>query len=130
MGCVKAMMLLILIQAISEKSNAQLNPFGAAYFQNQYLFNPAMAGTEQKLKLNVAYRKEWNDISNGPVNQYLSGDFGLSDKVGVGLKVINDKAGVLSTTGAMATYSYHIGISDKQKLHFGDFSLQYTIHLP
>jgi len=115
----KTILLILLLNVLAGKLHAQLNPYGAGYFQNQYLFNPAMAGYQQKLNVNLAYRKEWVDIPDGPVNQYLTGDYGLSDRVGARLKITNDKAGVLSTTEAMATYSYHIAVSDNQNLHFG-----------
>ena len=105
--------------AVAGKSTAQLNPMGAAYFQNQYLFNPAMSGLEKELTLNLGYRREWNSVPDGPVNQYFTGDYGFSNKTGLGLLVYNDKAGVLSATRAMATYSYHVPLANDQKLHFG-----------
>jgi type IX secretion system PorP/SprF family membrane protein len=104
---------------LDQTSSAQLNPFGASYFQNQYLFNPAMAAHQQNLLLNGGYRREWNSVPDGPVGQYLSGEYGFSDKVGVGLIINNEEAGLLQTTSARGTYSYHISLNDSRKLHFG-----------
>lgn len=40
-----ALMGLICTPGIQQEAKAQLNPMGALYFQNQYLSNPAMAGS-------------------------------------------------------------------------------------
>lgn len=98
----------------------QLNPFGASFFQNQYLLNPAMSGLADELKLNAGYRHEWSSISNAPNNQYLTGDYKFRDKVGLGLKITNDNAGALRTTTAMAAFSYHVPVMGEHKsMHFG-----------
>ncbi len=112
---------LIFSVLLNKQTNAQhLNPFGASFFQNQYLLNPAMSGLEDELKINAGYRKEWSSISNAPNNQYLTGDYKFRDKVGLGLKIINDNAGALRTTSAMATFSYHVPImNEKSNMHFG-----------
>lgn len=95
-----------------------LNPFGASYFQNQYLANPALAGSQAGFLGNVGYRKESSDIPNSPNNEYLTAEYGF-DKVGVGLNVFNDKAGVLRSTRVVGTYAYHIELTPKQHLSIG-----------
>jgi type IX secretion system PorP/SprF family membrane protein len=91
-----------------------LNPFGTGYFQDQYLSNPAMAGVSfQTLDLNAGYRKEGTSVPGAPGNQYLTGTYGITDKVGVGLNVYHDQAGLLNTTRAMATYAYHVSLNKK-----------------
>jgi type IX secretion system PorP/SprF family membrane protein len=113
------LVMLIGMSAITEQLTAQLDPFGAAYFQDQYLLNPAMSGLEKKLNVNLGYRKQWNSIPGGPVNQYVTADYGFNNKVGAGLNLYNDKAGVLFTTRAMGTYSYHVTINENRKVHLG-----------
>lgn len=117
---IKAALLLCISLACLQQGFTQLNPFGAGYYQNQYLLNPAMAGLKQELKLNGGYRRESASISDAISSQYLTGEYGLNSKMGVGLNLYNDLAGLLRTTRAMATYSYHIALNEKGRaLHLG-----------
>lgn len=113
-------LLLIILVSNTQQSKAQLDPMSSIYFQNQYLVNPAMAGQDQILKLNLGFRKLAGSTPGTPVSQSFTGDYGLSDKVGLGVKIYNDKAGLLQRTSAMGTYAYHIPLgADNQKLSFG-----------
>lgn len=104
----------------SRVSYAQLNPLGAVYYQNQYLANPAMAGMEAGLNAGLSYRMQWSGIQGAPVNQSFSSDWGLGNRVGLGLLVYGDNAGLLQRTRTMATYAYHLPLGlESQKLHFG-----------
>lgn len=98
---------------------AQLNPLGAQYYSNPYLINPAYAGYEQGLKLNAAYRKLWSGIPGAPLTQNITADYGFK-RVGLGLNVNNESAGLLRQTRVAASYAYHLPIdSGKTGLHFG-----------
>jgi type IX secretion system PorP/SprF family membrane protein len=98
---------------------AQINPIGAQYFQNRYLANPAMAGYQSGLSINLAYRKQWNNIPGAPQNVSVTGDYG-TEKVGVGFNFYKDEAGLLSRSRVQASYAYHLPLSDDgKKLHFG-----------
>jgi len=101
---------------VIQQGNAQiLNPYGTSYFEDQYLSNPAMAGVpDQTLHLDAGYRKELLSVPGGPVNQYLSGTYGITDKVGLGLMIYNDKAGLLGSTQVMGTYAYHFALNSKK----------------
>lgn len=114
--------LLLLCVAWARQGTAQLlYPFGASYFQNRYLSNPAMAGlSPQVLDLNAGYRRESSAFAGSPSNQFLTGDYGLGDRVGLGLNLYNDQAGLIRTTRVMGTYAYHVPLgSDPERLSFG-----------
>lgn len=109
----------ILFTTISQYAVAQLNPLGAQYYNNQYLANPAFAGTSEGLKLNGAYRKLWSGIPGAPTTQSFTADYGFK-KVGVGINVNNETAGLLKHTRALATYAYHIPFNKEgTRLSFG-----------
>lgn len=111
---------LLLLLALTGSVKAQLNPLGAMYFQNQYLANPAMAGVEKGLHVDLAYRKQWSAIPGAPETQAITADFGSSKKTGIGLSIYNDAAGLQKKTRAMASYSYHLPLnSDGKMLSFG-----------
>ncbi len=99
---------------------AQLNSLGTGYFQNQYLYNPAMSGlNEKQANLGTGYRK-YGNVTNGPQSIYLLGDYGFNAKMGVGVNVFFDKAGLINTSKIMGTYTYHMQVgSEDQKVHFG-----------
>ncbi|TCC96257.1 PorP/SprF family type IX secretion system membrane protein [Pedobacter hiemivivus] len=111
--------LLLAFVAMATSVKAQLNPLSAQYFTNQYLINPAFAGAGQGLKLNGAYRKLWSNVPGSPLTQNLTADYGFN-KVGLGLAVNNESAGLQRETRVVGSYAYHLPLNDNgQQLHFG-----------
>jgi len=117
----KATVLLLLTVFMQVKTvSAQLNPFASMYFQNQYLTNPAMAGLDKGLNLNLGVRQQWATMPGSPRTQVVSADYNAGKNVGLGLNVSNDQTGLLRETRAMATYAYHVILGSKgQRLNFG-----------
>jgi type IX secretion system PorP/SprF family membrane protein len=102
-----------------QEVSAQLNPMGALYFQNQFLGNPAMAGTDG-LNLNMGYRKQWNTIPGSPSTQTITADYGITSKAGLGLSFNNELSGLFKRTRAVGTYAYHLPLNaNDDKLSFG-----------
>jgi type IX secretion system PorP/SprF family membrane protein len=109
----------IILSSSIVQVRAQINPLGAQYFQNRYLANPAMAGYQSGLSLNLGYRNQWNTIPGSPKNISVTGDYGTK-KVGVGFNFYKDEAGLLSRSRLQASYAYHLPLNDEsKKLHFG-----------
>lgn len=110
----------VLVLVASTISKAQLNPLSGIYFDNQYLINPAMAGIEKGLNLNIGYRQPWSEFEGAPKTQSLTAELGTSKKIGLGLAIYNDEAGLLKRTRVMGTYSYHLPLNNENnKLRFG-----------
>lgn len=104
----------------AQQIRAQLNPLAGIYFSNEYLANPAMAGKEQGLNLNMGYRKQWSAIPGAPKTQSLTADYGTGKKLGLGINIYTDEAGLIKRTRMMGTYSYQLPIDDEdKKLRFG-----------
>lgn len=102
------------------ESRAQIRPLGTQYYENQYISNPAFAGMDQGMNINMSYRNQWRAIPGSPVTMAVSGDYRVVDKVGVGFNVYNDKAGLIGRTRVMGTYAYHLPLNiDNRELHFG-----------
>jgi type IX secretion system PorP/SprF family membrane protein len=111
--------LVVSATVLSISAKAQLNPLSAQYFSNQYLINPAFAGAGEGLKLNGAYRKLWSNVPGSPLTQNLTADYGFN-KVGIGLNVNNESAGLQRQTRVVGSYAYHLQLSENnQQLHFG-----------
>lgn len=106
---------------LNNNAFSQLNNFSSGYFQNQYLFNPAMSGVDAKKgKVGLGYRK-MGDFKDAPYAMFLTGDYGFNEKVGAGINVFYDRAGLINSTKIMGTYSYHLKLDAEgvQKLHLG-----------
>lgn len=99
-------------------SYSQINLLDAQFFQNRYLANPAMAGLNGGLRVNLGYRNQWNNIPGAPIDQNLTMDY-RKEKVGTGFSVINARAGEISHTKMYGTYSYALQVGEESKLHFG-----------
>jgi type IX secretion system PorP/SprF family membrane protein len=112
-------MVTILVMMIGKQAKAQLTGFQSAYFANEYLNNPAMAGMEKGLNLNLGYQTQWTTIPGGPKLQNVTADYNSGNRVGLGLSINSDQAGLISRTRAMATYAYHLPLSENNKLNFG-----------
>ena len=111
----------LLIAVFATRGAAQLVTFGSGYFQDPYILNPAMSGQEAKTaRIGASYLRQNSGVDNSPVSENFAADYGFSDRVGAGLNINSDKAGLLTTTRVMGTYSYHLRWgANEQALHFG-----------
>jgi type IX secretion system PorP/SprF family membrane protein len=115
---IKAVALTLLFTS-TFKAPAQINPMSSTYFQNQYLGNPAMAGIEKGIVINGNYRQLWSNVPGAPATQIVTGEYAFTNKTALGLNFSNDKAGLLRNTRTVATYAYHLPLSNENKLNFG-----------
>jgi len=117
---VKAVLLLLIVMGAILNAAAQSTSMGAFYFQNQYLSNPAMAGSTPGLNVNIGYKRQWSEIPGSPTMQTLTGEYAVTDKVGLGVSIYNDQAGIFRSTRVLASYSYHLPLNNEgQKVSFG-----------
>ena len=115
-----SLILLVAVFTCIKTVSAQLNPFSAMYYQNQYLTNPAMAGLTEGLNVNLGIRQQWATTPGSPKTQVVTGDYNAGRNVGLGLLVSNDITGLIRQTRALATYAYHVNLSgNNQRLNFG-----------
>lgn len=98
---------------------AQQNPFYNQYIFNELVINPAYAGTKQIINANAILSKQWAGVDGSPMTQTVSVEGPVSEKVGVGLQLINDKIGAQSHQGLFGIYSYKINVNEKYKVSFG-----------
>lgn len=120
-----AICLLFVLQIGRQQACAQLSPMGALYFQNQYLGNPAMAGTKG-LNVNLGIRQQWSSLPGAPATQILTADYAFAKKAGIGLNISNERSGLFKRMRTMASYAYHLPLNaGNKKLSFG-LSLGFT----
>ncbi len=101
---------------------AQQDPMFTNYHFNALAFNPAYAGSNEHLTLNLSHRQQWLGFDGAPVTQTLTAHTPLKNqRVGVGLALTNDQIGPGGSTDLAASYAYRVqlGASKKLKLSLG-----------
>ena len=114
--------LLILGLFFSTAATAQQSPMFTNYHFNSLIFNPAYAGSNEHLALNLSHRQQWLGFDGAPVTQTLTAHSPLkNERVGIGFALINDKIGPGGSTDMAASYAYRmqVGPSKKLKLSLG-----------
>ena len=105
-----SILLSLLFLAFSLK--AQQFPMYSQYVFNEYIINPAAAGTIDKTPLRMTYRDQWSGFTNlqgdniAPKTFTFSGHTPLTDKHAIGGFVYSDVTGPISQTSAQLSYSW------------------------
>ena len=92
---------------------------------SQYMFsmmtiNPAYAGINGKPSLSTIFRNQWVGIPGAPVTSLLTFDMPFSkDRLGAGIKIIDDRLGIEHTTTYSLGMSTHVQLSPYSRLSFG-----------
>ena len=90
-------------------ASAQQESLYGQYMFNKLVFNPAYAGSQEKLSIVLLNRNHWTDFEGSPKTTTLSVHTPLANKkVGLGFHAYNDQRGPLSTAGFMGSYAYRI----------------------
>ncbi len=92
---------------------AQLTPVNDQYILNPLTINPSYAGSRGGLSVAAFYRQQWVGITGAPRTMSLEVDAPvLSNKLGLGLFIVNDQIGVTKQTEFMTSYAYRIGLGN------------------
>ena len=125
----KLLYILIFILASNITFSQQL-PLYSQYMLNDYVFNPAIAGTKEYYQVRSNNRYQWVGITDAP-RTYVLSVYGphRTQNMGFGGYVFNDVTGPTSRTGLYGSYAYNVKINDEisfsSGLSFG--VLQYKI---
>ncbi len=108
---------------------AQQVPMYSQYVMNGFLINPSLAGRDGYSTVNVTVREQWVGLGNSPAtyaasfqtrilkDSYISKSTSVRRKamrptkggnVGLGGYVFNDRNGIISRTGILGAYAYHL----------------------
>ncbi len=103
---------LMIVMAGSAK--AQQFPVFSQYLLNDFVINPAIAGSKNYIVTRLNYRKQWTGIYGSPTTQTLSGHGQIKDKpYGVGGLIYNDVTGPIRRTGIQGAFAYRIHLDEK-----------------
>ncbi len=117
----KYIALFILIILSTEVAKAQQDPQYTQYMYNTIVVNPAYAGSRGVLSMAALYRTQWVGLDGAPNTFTLNLNTPVSERVGVGLSIINDEIGegTNQETYIDASFSYTVPTSETGKLSFG-----------
>ena len=91
------------------------------YMYNTISINPAYAGSRGVLSITGLHRSQWVGLDGAPTTQTLNIHTPVSERVGLGLSIVNDEIGngTNQDTYFDAAFSYTIPTSYTGKLSFG-----------
>ncbi len=115
---------------------AQQRPQFSQYMMNQFVLNPAVAGTEDFLNIRAGYRNQWAGMEGAPKTFYLTANAPIGKPMhtplgdskiahhnwhGVGANVYSDATGAIRKSGALMAYSYNMALVKHVRVSFGAF---------
>jgi type IX secretion system PorP/SprF family membrane protein len=104
----------------SKYSTGQQLPFYTQYMFNEYLINPAIAGTNNYYQIRANSRIQWVGMTDAPRTSSISAYGPLKDKsMGVGGYIYTDDTGPTSRLSANGTWAYNLDINDNMRIAGG-----------
>lgn len=108
----KKILLIILSLLYVDFAVAQQDQHYSQYMFNGLVLNPAFAGSNGMISAGLFHRTQWIGLGGHPVTQSFSIHSPvLHESVGVGLHILNDKAGPIKNTSITTSYAYKINLA-------------------
>lgn len=113
--------------------NAQQQGHSSMYMINQYLFNPAVAGTEDYIDIKLGARSQWVGFVDAPQNYVLTAHGPINKNIehknfedvrpmpwhSVGFTTTGEVTGPINKNSVFGTYAYHIPLTKTMNLSLG-----------
>src|SRR6185295_18441516 len=101
-------------------SKAQYDAMFTQYMFNEMYINPAYAGSKEAMSATLLHRQQWVSFKGRPVTTSFSLHGPLqSEKMGLGLSILNEKVGVMTRNLIYASYAYRLKFKNKSTLALG-----------
>ncbi|WP_345270316.1 PorP/SprF family type IX secretion system membrane protein [Nibrella viscosa] len=99
---------------------AQQDKMFSQYMFNMMALNPAYAGSRDVLSATALYRSQWMGLEGAPQTATFTADMPLNrERIGVGLQIYNDRAGVDNESGLFASYAFRVKVGERTTLALG-----------
>lgn len=99
---------------------SQQLPHFSQYYLNDFLINPAVAGSRGYFEGVSTHRYQWEGITDAPRTYTLSINGPTkNNKMGLGGYIFTDIVGPTRRTGFNLSYAYHLKLNEKLKLSLG-----------
>jgi type IX secretion system PorP/SprF family membrane protein len=97
-------------------ARAQQLPQLSQYQFNDYVINPAVAGSREMFEVRSVHRAQWVGIQDAPRTFLLSASTAVGNRMGVGGYLYTDIVGPTRRTGVQFSYAYHLQFTEDLKL--------------
>lgn len=119
MDAMKHLLSILLTGLVAGAVQAQQLPQLSQYNSQDYLYDPAVAGSRPWFEIRSAHRNQWVGIQDAPRTFVLSATTPLGSNMGVGGYIFTDNVGPSRRTGMQLSYAYHLKVTDDIKLGMG-----------
>ena len=113
--------MLVIFAITSASVSGQQDAQYTQYMYNTVSVNPAYAGSRGVLSIMGLHRSQWVGLDGAPRTQTLTLNtpLGSSERIGLGVSIVNDEIGPTDETYFDIDFSYTIPTSEQGKLSFG-----------
>jgi len=114
-----AILLFTVIAGTASLWGQQMSQF-TQYMFNDFVINPAIAGTDNYYQIRTNHRFQWVGLTDPPLTNSIA-FYGPSEKrdMGYGGYIYNDVTGPTSRTGVTGSYAYNIALNNDMRLSMG-----------
>lgn len=114
------LLITLLFFTVAFQSFAQQDAMYTQYMCNTIAVNPGYAGSRDALTITALSRTQWMGINGRPVTNTLTLHSPLSnDALALGLSVVQEKIGPISSTQIYGDFAYRVHVSKSARLAFG-----------
>ena len=106
--------LTVILVCLAALTKAQQLPMYSQYLTNDFILNPAIAGTKPYFPIQINSRSQWSSLGTiASKTNTLSYHMPLAyDAVGIGAIVMQDETGPYSQIGVTLSFAYHIQLDE------------------
>jgi type IX secretion system PorP/SprF family membrane protein len=97
----------------------QVETMYSLYRFNPQVLSPAYAGSTENSEITVMNRQQWVGIEGAPKTLGLTANLKWGEKKGLGVNVLSDQLGPISTTALSADFAYHTNLNDQWRMSGG-----------
>ncbi|MEM1002642.1 MAG: type IX secretion system membrane protein PorP/SprF [Bacteroidota bacterium] len=98
---------------------AQQEPNYSLYRYTMNVINPSYAGADGTSSLAANFRSQWVNVRNAPETQSFFYSTPISDKIGLGVSVVNDQVFIENRTSFVVDFSYKVQLDESLNLFLG-----------
>ena len=107
----KRILTILVLFILSMHVQAQQWPLYSQYMFNQFILNPAVAGSDERIPIVATVRRQWTGIQDAPVTQSISAHAYTGKYMGLGINFFNEVAGPSRRTGMSFSAARHFMVN-------------------
>ena len=106
--------LIVILVCLAALTKAQQLPMYSQYLTNDFILNPAIAGSKPYFPIQINSRTQWSSLGTiAPKTNTLSYHMPVTyDAIGIGAIVMQDETGPYSQIGVTLSFAYHIQLDE------------------